>query len=152
MDKTINFNELPDITNISDLANILGLYIPDGTVETFESDNLKYHLEKDNGHLKLEIKANIPKQDGEFDDSATKEIVEEYKERIKALDDNLFVEIVEELKSKFNLTRFSELLDLESFDEDQAQEVEKMIDISTDIICLHLQHKIQDMVELYEKF
>lgn len=152
MDKTINFNELPDITNISDLANILGLYIPDGTVETFESDNLKCHLEKDNGHLKLEIKANIPKQDREFDDSATKEIVKEYKERIKALDDNLFVEIVEELKSKFNLTRFSELLDLESFDEDQAQEVEKMIDISTDIICLHLQHKIQDMVELYEKF
>lgn len=152
MDKTINFNELPDITNMSDLTNILGLYIPDSTVETFESDNLKYHLEKDNGYLKLEIKANIPKQDGGFDDSATKEIVEEYKERIKALDDNLFVEIVEELKSKFNLTRFNELLDLESFDEDQAQEVEKMIDISANIICLHLQHKIQDMVELYEKF
>ena len=81
-----------------------------------------------------------------------KEIVEEYKEGIKALDDDLFVEIVDELKSKLDLTRFNELLDLESFDEDQAQEVEKMIDISTDIICLHLQHKIQGMVELYEKF
>lgn len=146
MDKTINFNEFPDLTNI------LSLCIPDGTVETFESDDLKCHLEKDNGHLKIEIEANIPEQDGEFDDSSTKKIVEEYKEGIKALDDDLFIEIVDELKSKLDLTRFNELLDLENFSKNQAQEVEEMIDISTDIICLHLQHKIQDMVELYEKF
>lgn len=146
MNKTINFNEFQDLTNI------LGLCIPDGTVETFEGDNLKCHLEKDNGNLKIEIEANIPEQDGEFDDSDTKKIVEEYKEGIKALDDDLFVEIVDKLKSKFDLTRFNELLDLESFNEEQAQEVEKMINISTDIICLHLQHKIQGMVELYEKF
>ena len=146
MNKIIDFNELSDITNILDL------YIPNGTVETFESDGIKYHLEKDKGHLKIEIDVNIPEQDEEFDDSATKEIVEEYKEGIKALDDDLFVEIVDKLKSKFDLNRFNELLDLESFNEEQAQEVEKMINISTDIICLHLQHKIQGMVELYEKF
>ncbi len=146
MDKIIDFNEFSDITNILDL------YIPNGTVETFESDGIKYHLEKDKGHLKIEIDVNIPEQDEEFDDSATKEIVEEYKESIKALDDDLFVEIVDELKSKLDLTKFNELLDLESFDKDQAQEVEKMIDISTNVICLHLQHKIQGMVELYEKF
>jgi hypothetical protein len=146
MNKTINFNELPDLTNI------LGLCIPDGTVETFESDDLKCRLEKDNGHLKIEIEANIPECDGEFDDSATKEIVDDYKENIKALDDDLFLEIVDELKSKVNLTRFNELLNLEKFDEDQAQEVEEMIDISTDVICLHLQHNIQDMVVLYGKF
>lgn len=146
MNKIIDFNELSDITNILDL------YIPNGTVETFESDGIKYHLEKDKGHLKIEIDVNIPEQDEEFDDSATKEIVEEYKESIKALDDDLFVEIVDELKSKLDLTKFNELLDLESFDKDQAQEVEKMIDISTNVICLHLQHKIQGMVELYEKF
>ena len=146
MNKIIDFNELSDITNILDL------YIPNGTVETFESDGIKYHLEKDKGHLKIEIDVNIPKQDEEFDDSATKEIVEEYKEGIKALDDDLFIEIVDELKSKLDLTKFNELLDLESFDKDQAQEVEKMIDISTNVICMHLQHKIQGMVELYEKF
>ena len=146
MNKIIDFNELSDITNILDL------YIPNGTVETFESDGIKYHLEKDKGHLKIEIDVNIPEQDEEFDDSATKEIVEEYKEGIKALDDDLFIEIVDELKSKLDLTKFNELLDLESFNKDQAQEVEKMIDISTNVICLHLQHKIQGMVELYEKF
>lgn len=146
MNKTINFNELPD------LINMLGLCIPDGTVETFESDDLKCHLEKDNGYLKIEIEANIPEQDRKFDDSYAREIVKEYKEGIKALDDDLFVEIVDKLKSKLDLTRFNELLDLGSYNEKQAKEVEEMIDISTDVICLHLQHKIQGMVELYERF
>lgn len=144
MNKTINFDEL------SDLKNIFSLYIPDGTVETFESDDFKCHLEKDNGHLKIEIEANMPNE--EFDDSDTKEIVNDYKESIKALDDDLFLEVVDKLKSKVDLTRFNELLNLEKFNEEQAQEVKEMIDISTDIICLHLQHKIQGMVELYEKF
>ena len=146
MDKLMNLSE------ISDIINNLSLSIPEGTVQSFEADGLKYYLEKDNGSIKIELKASLPEQDGEFDDSTTKEIVREYKEGIKALDDDLFVEIVDKLKSKLDLTRFNELLDLENFDEDQAQEVEKMIDISTDIICLHLQHKIQGMVELYEKF
>ena len=143
MDKTINFNELTDI---------LSLCIPDGTVETFESDDLKCHLEKDNGHLKIKIEANIPEYSENFDDSTIKEIVKGYKDNIKALDDSTFVEVVEELKSKLDLNKFNKLLDLEKFDEDQAQEVEEMINISTNVICLHLQHKIQDMVELYEKF
>ena len=145
-------NELMNVSEISDIINNLSLSIPEGTVQSFEADGLKYYLEKDNGSIKIELKASLPEQDGEFDDSTTKEIVREYKEGIKALDDDLFVEIVDKLKSKLNLTRFNELLDLENFDEDQAQEVEKMIDVSTDIICLHLQHKIQGMVELYEKF
>lgn len=141
-----------NLSEISDIINNLSLSIPEGTVQSFEADGLKYYLEKDNGSIKIELKASLPEQDGEFDDSTTKEIVREYKEGIKALDDDLFVEIVDKLKSKLDLTRFNELLDLENFDEDQAQEVEKMIDVSTDIICLHLQHKIQGMVELYEKF
>lgn len=141
-----------NLSEISDIINNLSLSIPEGTVQSFEADGLKYYLEKDNGSIKIELKASLPEQDGEFDDSTIKEIVREYKEGIKALDDDLFVEIVDELKSKLDLTKFNELLDLENFDEDQAQEVEKMIDISTDIICLHLQHKIQGMVELYEKF
>lgn len=141
-----------NLSEISDIINNLSLSIPEGTVQSFEADGLKYYLEKDNGSIKIELKASLPEQDGEFDDSTIKEIVREYKEGIKALDDDLFVEIVDKLKSKLDLTRFNELLDLENFDEDQAQEVEKMIDVSTDIICLHLQHKIQGMVELYEKF
>lgn len=143
-------NELRNLSEISDIINNLSLSIPEGTVQSFEADGLKYYLEKDNGSIKIELEASLPEKT--FDDSSTKKIVAEYKESIKALDDDLFLEIVDELSSKLDLKEFNSLLDLESFDEDQARKVEEMIDISTDVICLHLQHKIQDMVELYEKF
>lgn len=143
-------DELRNLSEISDIINNLSLSIPEGTVQSFETDGLKYYLEKDNGHIKIELEASLPEED--FDDSSTKEIVAEYKESIKALDDDLFLEIVDELSSKLDLKEFNSLLDLESFDEDQARKVEEMIDISTEVICLHLQHKIQGMVELYEKF
>ena len=143
-------NELRNLSEISDIINNLSLSIPEGTVQSFEADGLKYYLEKDNGSIKIELEASLPEKT--FDDSSTKKIVAEYKESIKALDDDLFLEIVDELSSKLDLKEFNSLLDLESFDEDQARKLEEMIDISTDVICLHLQHKIQDMVELYEKF
>ena len=143
-------NELRNLSEISDIINNLSLSIPEGTVQSFEADGLKYYLEKDNGYIKIELEASLPEKT--FDDSSTKKIVAEYKESIKALDDDLFLEIVDELSSKLDLKEFNSLLDLESFDEDQARKLEEMIDISTDVICLHLQHKIQDMVELYEKF
>lgn len=143
-------NELRNLSEISDIINNLSLSIPEGTVQSFEADGLKYYLEKDNDYIKIELKASLPEKT--FDDSSTKKIVAEYKESIKALDDDLFLEIVDELSSKLDLKEFNSLLDLESFDEDQARKLEEMIDISTDVICLHLQHKIQDMVELYERF
>lgn len=87
-----------------------------------------------------------------FDDSAIKEMAKGFKEAIKVLDDNLFIESVEDFKENINLNRFNELLDLEEFDEDQAQEVERMINTASEVICSHIQKKIKDLVDLYEKF
>lgn len=139
MDKTIE--------GLLEIANILNLSIPNGTEESFE-DDVKIILGKDDDCLKIEI-STIPKE-AEFDE--TKELVEEYKEAIKNLDDDLFLEIVEELKSKVDLTEFNELLNLEEYNSDEAKEVEEMINISSEIICSTLKKKIQNMVELYEKF
>lgn len=127
------------------MLKLLTSLIPDGTKQELEIDGVKYKFSKDGGDIKIELNES-------FDDTSTKEIVTEYKENIKKLDDDLFVEVTEELSSKLNLKEFNELLDLESFNEEQANKVEEMIDVSSDIICLHIQHKIQDMVELYEKF
>lgn len=142
MDKTIE--------GLLEIANILNLSIPNGTEESFEDedDDVKIILGKDDDCLKIEI-STIPKE-AEFDE--TKELVEEYKEAIKNLDDDLFLEIVEELKSKVDLTEFNELLNLEEYNSDEAKEVEEMINISSEIICSTLKKKIQNMVELYEKF
>ena len=140
MDKTIE--------GLLEIVNILNLSIPNGTEESFEDDDVKIILGKDDDCLKIEI-STIPKE-AEFDE--TKELVEEYKEAIKNLDDDLFLEIVEELKSKVDLTEFNELLNLEEYNSDEAKEVEEMINISSEIICSTLKKKIQNMVELYEKF
>lgn len=140
MDKTIE--------GLLEIANILNLSIPNGTEESFEDDDVKIILGKDDDCLKIEI-STIPKE-AEFDE--TKELVEEYKEAIKNLDDDLFLEIVEELKSKVDLTEFNELLNLEEYNSNEAKEVEEMINISSEIICSTLKKKIQSMVELYEKF
>lgn len=142
--------ETDNLNSILDLINTVTSCLPDKVSESIKSEGIKGHLEKDGNSIKLELEI-IPQED-EFNDEEIKEIVSEYKENIKALDDDLFLEVVEELKSKLDLKKFNELLDLESFNEDQAKEVEEMINTFSDVICLHLQHKIQDMVELYEQF
>ena len=60
--------------------------------------------------------------------------------------------IADHLIDQKDLNKFNELLDLETFTEDEASEVEEMIDISADVISSHLKNKIQEMVKLYEKF
>ena len=127
------------------MLKLLTSLIPDGTKQELEIDGVKYLFNKDGENIKIEVSES-------FDDTSTKEIVAEYKEGIKKLDDDLFVEVTEELSTKLNLKEFNELLDLESFNEEQADKVEEMISISSDIIGLHLQDKIQDMVELYKYF
>ena len=142
--------ETDNLTGFLDLINTAASSLPDKVSETVEIEGIRGHLEKDKNYIKLELEATLP--DDKFDEEELKEIISEYKDNIKALDDDLFIEVVEELKSKLDLKKFNELLDLESFNEEQAREVEEMINISSDVICLHLQHKIQDMVELYEQF
>ena len=131
--------------NLDVILKLLTNLIPDGTKQELELDGVKYELVKDGGNIKIEVNES-------FNDSSIKKTVSKYKENIKKLDDDLFVEITEELSTKLNLKEFNELLDLENFNEEQADKVEEMISISSNIIGLHLQHKIQDMVELYEYF
>ena len=88
----------------------------------------------------------------DFDDSDIKDLIKEYKENIKNLDDDLFLEVVEDISTKIDLNKFNKLLDLETFTEDEASKVEEMINISVNSISSHLQNKIQEMVKLYEKF
>ena len=127
------------------VLKLLTNLIPDGTKQELEVDGVRYKFSKDGENIKIEVNES-------FDDSSIKKMVTEYKENIKKLDDDLFVEVTEKLSNKLNLKEFNDLLDLESFNEEQATKVEEMISISSDVICLHLQHKIQNMVELYESF
>lgn len=142
---------IQDFSNLSELMNLLGMAIPEGTEKDLEIDNTKIHFQKKDGTIKIEVKEEIqPSQD--FDDSSIKELIEDYKDSIKQLDDDLFLEVSEELGKKISIKEFDSLLNLEHLTEDQANQVEEMIDLASEIACLHLQHKIQNLVELYERF
>jgi len=138
---------MKDIESYLNLMNILGRAVPEGTDEELEIDNIKVHFQKKDGKIKIEVKS-----DTTFDDSDIKELVEEYKESIKELDDDLFLEVTEELGKKISIKEFDELLNLEHFTEDQADKVEEMIDLASEIICSHLQCKIQELIALYNRF
>lgn len=139
--------ELENIIEVSNLLNELSLKIPEGTEQTFNVNGIKFTLKKEEGVIKL-----ISEESDNFDDSDIKDLIKEYKENIKNLDDDLFLEVVEDISTKIDLNKFNELLDLKTFTEDEASEVEEMIDISADVISSHLKNKIQEMVKLYEKF
>lgn len=137
------------IDNLTKIADIFNKYIPDGIEKTIEiDDNIKCSLKRDKDYIKIQIETN----DEGFDDSSTKEIVSNFKEAIKELDDEIFLEITDKLENEVEFKKFNSLLELEKFDENQAQEVEEIINVASDIIRKHLQHKIQSIVELYEKF
>lgn len=137
-----------NLANAAELLNSITSLLPEKISENFEVDGYKGSLEKDGDTIKLVLKS--VKED--FDDSVTKQLVEEYKDNIKDLDDDLFLEIVEELKSKLDINKFNELLELDNYTAEQAEEVENMLDISSDVIGSHLQHKIREMVKLYSQF
>ena len=139
--------ELENIIEVSNLLNELSLKIPEGSEQTFDVNGIKFTLKKEEGVIKL-----ISEESYNFDDSDIKDLIKEYKENIENLDDDLFLEVIEDISTKIDLNKFNELLDLETFTEDEASEVEEMIDISADVISSHLKNKIQEMVKLYEKF
>lgn len=130
---------------LSLMLKLLSSLVPDGTKKEVEIEGVKYFLSKDGENVKI-------KASEIFNDSSTKEMVASYKENVEDLDDDIFIEVTEELAEKMDISEFNELLELDSFSEEQAVKVEKMISISSDIICSHLQQKIKDMVKLYEKF
>ena len=135
------------MNDLEKLIELMGNLIPEGTNEEIDTDEYKISLVKDGDNIKIQI---VEKEKA-FDDSEIKEVVSEFKEAIKELDDDLFVEIAEDFSSKLDNKEFNDLLDLESYTEEQAAKVSEMIEIATNIIRSHIQNKIQNLFEIYDK-
>lgn len=135
------------MNDLEKLIELMGNLIPEGTNEEIDTDEYKISLVKDGDNIKIQI---VEKEEA-FDDSEIKEVVSEFKEAIKELDDDLFVEIAEDFSSKLDNKEFNDLLDLESYTEEQAAKVSDMIEIATNIIRSHIQNKIQNLFEIYDK-
>lgn len=140
-------NVVPKFTELEKLFQLFGDLIPDKMDETYEVDGNKLHIVRDGDNISVSVETI---EEEEFDDSEVIEFVKEFKENIKELDDQVFVECVE--STSLDLNRFNELLKLEHFTEDEAEEVLEMIDSFTELIMHNLTHKINKLVELSKKF
>ena len=140
---------IKEIKTLVDLIDIFNTVVPDGINKDLIFNGNKITLNKENGIINISMSSNIKE---EFDDSNIKEIIKEYKEWIEELDDCLFVEATEETSKHFNIKRFDELLNKDSFTKEEAYELSDMIDKSSQIICKHLENKIAELIHIYNRF
>lgn len=145
---------LIELKDFIDLLQMLLTTIPNGAKESMTINGSKVTLSKDGSDIKIEMESSNEDTDLEetFDDSYIREIVSDYKKSIEELDDCLFVSVLEEIGKAIDINRFNNLLDKDSFTEEEADEVKAIIIYSSHIIRKFLQDKIQDLLELYEKF
>lgn len=143
---------LQEVKELFDLINIFNIAIPDGAEESLEVNGTKITLNKKDGVINISVTSDNGDAVEGFDDSCIKEIIKGYKERIEELDDCLFVEAAEEMGQYFDVQRFDELLNQGTFTEEEAAEVSEMIDQSSQIICDHLEDKINELVDVYNRF
>lgn len=145
-------NEFQKMNDLTDLLHIFGLIIPEGTDKVFEEDRTQIHISKKNGSVKISVNSNKDLSGENFDDSSIKDAISEFKDNINDLDDSVFIESLEEARKAIDVKRFDELLNLEKFTEAEATEVANMITYFSQIISNNLQEKIQELLELQERF
>lgn len=85
-----------------------------------------------------------------FDDTEIKTDVNNFKETLKKVDDNLFVVFCEELSKVLDINEFNKLLDLKSFNEEEAEEVECLMCQSINVLCELIESRLNYLNELKE--
>lgn len=113
---------------------------------------ISYKTNEDGVSLEIHKKDESEEEFTGFDDSEIKEKITNYKECIEALSDDMFLDILDEMREVIDIKEMDELLELKTFTEENAARVEELIEHSTLIVQKYLQNKIQDCMELYEKF
>lgn len=138
--------------NEEDCIQLLNLLIPEGTEESLNSPDSEIYFSNKNGHIKIKIDINPSKKEETFNDTETKELVNEFKESLKELDDSVFLEASEKAEKAINMKRFDELLNKERYSEAEATEIESLIDYFSQLICAILQSRINELFIMSERF
>lgn len=84
-------------------------------------------------------------------DNNIKKEINDFKSVIEDLDDCLFLEIVEDLESIIDIKTFDELLEQDSFTEEETEIVSHMISLSKTVINEHIQNRIVDYKDILER-
>ena len=107
-----------------------------------------------NGEKKLLINGEEVKEEltPEFDDTQIKMEINDFKEALKKLDDNLFITFCEALNNVMNVNKFNKLLDLESFNEEDTEYVKGMMDQSKTILIELIDSRLNYLYDLKEMY
>jgi hypothetical protein len=105
-------------------------------------DNINIQYSNINGQEKLVVNGKEIIATSE----RVKQLVDEYKERLQKLDDELFTEFVEQLEEVMDLQEFDKLLNKEEFTEDDP--VIGMIDSASYMLDNLIMEKISHLKEL----
>lgn len=135
---------MEELMNLESLIDL----IPENCDQEFEINGNKLSVKR-SGNV-VEVKVEMA--DDKFDDSEIKALISEYKENLEALDDQVFLDSVESLKKRVDIREFNDLLDLDSFTEEEAAIVESYINESNDIIRELLKTKLDNMCNLFNRF
>lgn len=85
-----------------------------------------------------------------YDDSSIKKMIKEFKANIELLDDNTFTKVLEE--TKLSLTDVINLLDQESFTEEEAIQAQNYIETLSTSIKEKLADKMDTLYYIYNRF
>ena len=85
-----------------------------------------------------------------YDDSSIKKMIKEFKANIELLDDNTFTKVLEE--TKLSLTDVINLLDQESFTEEEAVQAQNYIETLSTSIKEKLADKMDTLYYIYNRF
>ena len=136
------------MNNINELIEVLKTLIPinSGFSQEFSNHRVSAYNEEGTIGIKKE-----PLEQA-YDDTEIKELVSNYKKNIDELDDCLFLEILDDIKDHLDLKTFNELIEQDSYSEEDAEIVKSMINFTNLVVHEHIANKIQDLEYLLNEF
>lgn len=84
----------------------------------------------------------------EYDE--TKQLIKQFKSNLEKLEDCLFVEIAEDIENYFSLKEFSDLLEKDSFTNEERVEIKNKIHIVSNIVKEHIVNSIKSLEDRYK--
>lgn len=133
---------------LKELIKTLSMLIPNDSDSCEEIGGYKISTSNRNGNISITVESIEQK----FDDTEIKELVSNYKENIGKLDDCLFLDVLEEIKDHLDIKTFDELINQDSYSEEDAEIVKSMINFTNLVVHENIVDKIQDLEELLTKF
>ena len=122
------------------IVRAIGEILPEGE-NTLNLGSVKLQVDKKDNSIKIQIV-----------DNEAMDLVKEYKENIKLLDDEIFVKATEELSKSVNINYFNNLLEKEKLTPYELDVVGQYIAKSNDIISDTINAEIARLEDLLDRF